>query len=112
MYADELSKLGMFINRTVNGWLSTLDDSGRQSLTAAVFDVIQASEKENFYEIRAEKLKSARAILSALRRLSPEQRELVKQAIAKLAAQSKEALFPERKKPQRKLKTKKESSPD
>ena len=112
VYADELSKLGMFINRTVNGWLSTLDDSGRQSLTAAVFDVIQASEKENFYEIRAEKLKSARAILSALRRLSPEQRELVKQAIAKLAAQSKEALFPERKKPQRKPKTKKESSPD
>ncbi len=102
VYAEELSKLGLFINRTVNGWLDTLDDTSRETLTTAVFDVIQASEKENFYEIRAEKLKSARAILRAMRNLTPEQRELVKQAIAKLAAKSKEALFPERKKPVRK----------
>lgn len=102
VYADELSKLGLFINRTVNGWLNTLDDADRRSLTAAVFDVIQASEKESFYEIKAEKLKSARAILRAMRNLTPEQRELVKQAIAKLAAKSKAALFPDRPKQLRK----------
>lgn len=98
VYADELSKLGSFINRTLNSWLDTLDDNSRQSLTDAIFDVIQASEKESFYELKAEKLRSARAILQALRYLSPEQRELVKQAISNLAAKSKEALFPERKK--------------
>ena len=98
IYADELSKLGGFINRTLNSWLETMDDSARQTLTDAVFDVIAASEKDNFYEIKAEKLKSARAILQALRKLSPKQRELVKQAIASLAAKSKEAVFPEMKK--------------
>lgn len=98
VYADELSKLGGFINRTLNSWLNTMDNSSRQTLTDAIFDVISASEKESFYEIKADKLKSARTILMALRNLSPDQRELVKQAISKLAAKSKEALFPERKK--------------
>ena len=96
VYADELSKFGTFINRTMNSWLKELDDETRRTLTDAIFDVIQASDQETFYEMQQHKLHSVRAILKAMRQLEPEQQAVLKQAIAKLAAQSKEALFPEK----------------
>ena len=96
VYADELSKLGLFINRTMTGWLNDLDDDTRHMLTEAIFDVIQASDTDTFYEMQQHKLRSVRAILKAMRQLEPEQQAVLKQAIAKLAAQSKEALFHEK----------------
>jgi hypothetical protein len=42
------------------------------------------------------KLRSARAILKAMRALEPSQQALLKQAIAKLASISREVLFPEK----------------
>lgn len=97
VYADDLSKLGLFINRSVTGWLSEMDDADRAAVTEAVFDVISASDSETFYEISQHKLRSAGAILKAMRKLSPEQQAVLKQAISKLASKSKEALFPEKK---------------
>lgn len=97
IYAEELSKFGVFINRTMTGWLNELDDAAREAVTEAVFDVIQASEKDTFFEMQQHKLRSARAILKAMRTLEPEQQAVLKEAIAKLAAQSKEALFPDKK---------------
>lgn len=94
--ADELSKFGLFINRTMTGWLKELDDSTRHMLTEAIFDVIQASDSDTFYEMQQHKLRSIRAILKGMRHLEPEQQAVLKQAIAKLAAQSKEALFHEK----------------
>ena len=96
VYADELSKFGSFINRTMNSWLKELDDETRRTLTDAIFDVIQASDQDTFHEMQQHKLRSVRAILKAMRQLEPEQQAALKQAIAKLAAQSKEALFPEK----------------
>lgn len=108
VYADELSKFGVFINRTMTGWLNDLDDTAREAVTEAVFDVIQASEKDTFFEMQQHKLRSARAILKAMRTLAPEQQAMLKDAIAKLAAQSKEALFPDKKSEK---KSKKEETP-
>ena len=96
VYAEELSKFGMFINRTMTDWLNDMDDDARQKLTDAIFDIIQASDQETFYEIQQHKLRSARAIIKAMRALEPDQQAVLKQAIAKLAAISKEALFPEK----------------
>ena len=42
------------------------------------------------------KLRSARAIIKAMRALEPSQQAVLKQAIAKLAAISKEVLLPEK----------------
>jgi hypothetical protein len=96
VYAEELSKFGMFINRTMTEWLDDMDDDTRQTLTDAIFDIIQASDQETFYEMQQHKLRSARAIIKAMRALEPEQQAVLKQAIAKLAAISKEVLFPEK----------------
>ena len=80
----------------MTGWLNDLDDDTRHMLTEAIFDVIQASDTDTFYEMQQHKLRSVRAILKAMRQLEPEQQAVLKQAIAKLAAQSKEALFHEK----------------
>ena len=96
VYAEELSKFGMFINRTMTEWLNDMDDETRQTLTEAIFDIIQASDQETFYEMQQHKLRSARAIIKAMRALEPEQQAVLKQAIAKLAAISKDVLFPEK----------------
>ncbi len=96
VYAEELSKFGMFINRTMTGWLADMDDESRQKLTDAIFDIIQASDQETFQEMQQHKLRSARAILKAMRALEPSQQALLKQAIAKLASISREVLFPEK----------------
>jgi len=86
----------MFINRTMTEWLNDMDDETRQTLTEAIFDIIQASDQETFYEMQQHKLRSARAIIKAMRALEPEQQAVLKQAIAKLAAISKDVLFPEK----------------
>ena len=96
VYADELSKFGVFINRTMTGWLDGLDDTSREQLTEAIFDVIGASQSETFYEINQHKLKAAGKIIKALRTLDPETQALIKRAIGMLARQSKDALFPEK----------------
>ncbi len=96
VFAQELSKFGVFINRTLNGWLSSMDAPARRSLTEAVFDVIQAPEKDTFYEMNRHKLRSIGAIVKAMRELDPEAQAVLKNAIALLAQQSKKALFPEK----------------
>ena len=96
IYAEELSRFGLFINRTVTNWLTDMDDEARRKLTDAIFDIIQASDQDTFYEMQQHKLRSARAILKAMRALEPSQQAVLKQAIAKLAAISKEVLLPEK----------------
>ncbi len=96
VYADELSRLGVFINQTMTGWLAGLDDKSRELLTEAIFEVISASDSETFYQINQHKLKAAGKIIKAIRKLDPERQALIKHAIALLARQSKEALFPEK----------------
>ena len=56
VYADELSRLGVIINRTMTNWLAELDDGSREMLTNAIFEVISASESESFYEINQHKM--------------------------------------------------------
>ena len=93
---EELSKFGVFVNKTVTGWLREMDDESRQATTEAVFDLIAAPEKDTFHEMSKHKIKSVRAILKALRTLAPEEQQALKRAIALLAQQSKKALFPEK----------------
>lgn len=85
VYTEELSAFGVFINKTVRSWLSSIDDDSRRALTEAIFDVMAAPEAETIGEMGQNKLKSLRAILAAVKTLEPEQQALVRQAVAKLA---------------------------
>ena len=90
--ADELSGFGMFINRTVNEWLTDLCDEDRRMFTKALFDVLEASDVETFGELAKSKLKSSAALFKAYSSLKPEQQQAFKHALKELAKSSGHAL--------------------
>lgn len=92
-YAEELSKTGVFINRTMSSWLSSMDDNDRQTFVDAVFGVLEASDSETFKGMHNNRRKSFAAIIKALKALSPEQQAAAKKALAQLASQGKKALL-------------------
>ena len=92
-YAEELSKTGVFINRTMSSWLSSLDDKDRRTFVDAVFGVLEASDSDTFKGMHQNKRKSFAAIIKALKALSPEQQAAAKKALSQLASQGKKALI-------------------
>ena len=92
--AEELSGFGTFINRTVNGWLSELNDEDRRMFTKAIFDVIGASDADTFGEIgrSKSKLKASAALIKAVSALRPEQQKAVRRALKLLARNGTQAL--------------------
>ena len=92
-YAEELSQLGVFVNKTMTGWIASLDESDRQGFMDAVFSVLDAAEGETFNELSSNKRKSFAAILKALKRLPPEQRNAAKKALSQLASYGKRAFI-------------------
>ncbi|MBR5372371.1 MAG: DUF2974 domain-containing protein [Oscillospiraceae bacterium] len=88
VYTEELSRLGVLINRTLRHWLSTVDDDSRRSLTEALFDVISASDADTFGEISQNKLKSVKKIYAAMKALDPDQQWVVRKVIKKLISSS------------------------
>ena len=90
---EELSRYGAFLNRMLDGWISELDDTTRQKLVEAIFDVLEAPETETFRDINKNKTKNYAAILRALMALTPEQRGALKQALSTLAASSRQSLL-------------------
>ena len=91
--AEELSRFGTFVNRTVRSWLADMDDENRRMFTKALFDVIEASEADTFGELgKKGKLKSSAALLKALSGLKPEQQAAMRHALWELAKSGKNAL--------------------
>ena len=91
---EELSGFGAFINRTVNGWLSEMNDEDRRMFTKALFDVIGASEADTFGELSksGNRLKASAALIKAVSALRPEQQKAVRRALKLLARNSTQAL--------------------
>lgn len=92
-YAEELSKLGVFVNKTMTGWISSLDEHDRQSFVDAVFTVLESAQSETFNELGSNKRKSFASIIKALTKLSPEQQSAAKKALSQLATYGKKALL-------------------
>lgn len=92
--AEELSKLGVFINRTMSGWLGSMDDESRRMFVKAMFELLESSDSETFTDLSKSKLKSAAAVLKAMSDLKPEQQQALKFAFKQLAKSSIDALMP------------------
>ena len=92
-YAEELSKTGVFVNKTMTGWISSLDETERQGFVEAVFTVLESAQRETFNELQNNKRKSFTAILKALKHLSPEQQAIAKKALSQLASYGKRAFL-------------------
>ena len=81
------------INKTMTSWLDALDDETRRIFVKAVFDVLEAPEAETFTELGKFSLKTASAIIGAIRRLDPVQQKAVTHAFKQLAVSGKDAVF-------------------
>lgn len=92
-YAEELSKLGVFVNKTMTGWISSLDERDRKGFVEAVFTVLESAQSDTFNELGSNKRKSFTSILKALKKLSPEQQSVAKKALSQLATYGKKALL-------------------
>ena len=68
----ELSELGKLIDKTLDTWITGMDDDTRMSLTDTLFSAFESTGKNTFHEIGAQKLKSTEAILSTMYTLPKE----------------------------------------
>ena len=73
----QLSAVSELIDQVLGSWLAQMDDETRESAIDTVFSLFEATGKETFGEINGQKLKSAEAILTALRSLPREKQQEV-----------------------------------
>lgn len=79
-----LSPLGEMLGKTMGGWLEQMDDSSRQTLTDTIFSLFEATGQESFKDMGEQKLKSAAAILTALRDIPKERQQEVLRLLSQL----------------------------
>ncbi len=78
----ELTELGRFIDKSLDGWLDTLDAEDRRSFTDTVFELFRSTGMETLSAMSGQKLKSLEAILTTMRDLPKDkQRELRRLAL-------------------------------
>ena len=78
----ELTELGRFIDKSLDGWLDTLDAEDRKSFTDTVFELFRSTGMETLSAMSGQKLKSLEAILTTMRDLPKDkQRELRRLAL-------------------------------
>lgn len=71
----EFSAPAKFIDRTLDNWISEMDDETRRFFTDTLFAFFESTGKETFREIRDDKVKSAEAMLDFLGTLPKEKYE-------------------------------------
>ena len=89
---EELSKSGSIINKTIAGFLDDFSDEERKMFTDTLFAVLEAPEKDTLKEVVKGKWSAYSTMFKALRRLSPEQQTVLKDAMRKIAKSGKNAL--------------------
>ena len=95
---NELSKSGDLINKTITGWLDNFSDEERKVFTDTLFAVLEAPEKDTLKEILKGKWSAYSSMFKALRTLSPEQQNVLKDAVKKIAKSGKNAIMPDKEK--------------
>ena len=95
---NELSKSGDLINKTITGWLDNFSDEERKVFTDTLFAVLEAPEKDTLKEILKGKWSAYSSMFKALRTLSPEQQNVLKDAVKKIAKSGKNAILPDKEK--------------
>lgn len=77
----EETKSSLRLEQTLDGWIGTMDEETRKTVTDAVFSMLEATGQDTVEEIGNRKWRSIAAILTSLKDLPKEQRkELLHQA--------------------------------
>jgi len=70
-----LTTVSLLMDRSLDHWLSQMDDETRRSFTETVFSLFRATGAESFGEINRQKRRSAESIITAARELPKEQQQ-------------------------------------
>ena len=71
----ELTKTSRLIEKSMSGWLEQMSEADRQSFTEIIFSLFESTGAGRFSEISQQKLKSAEAILNAVRNMPKEKQQ-------------------------------------
>ncbi len=83
-YIPAVTRSAIYMNGTLNQWLASLDDQKRELFVNTLFQVIQATEAETFYDLVGDWQKRAVAALGAVREIDEETRKFLFQTIRSL----------------------------
>ncbi len=95
IYAGELSKSGAIVRKAVTGWLDEMDEDERKKLVETLFSVLEAPEKDTLKEISKGKWAAYTSMLKAVRGLSAEKQNILRDAIKKFARNGRDAIAEE-----------------
>lgn len=81
---EELDPSSLFIDRTLKDWLISLDESKRETVIEALYEVVLASEAKTVGDLASNGLKKAGAILKRFGSFDTETRDMLFEAVALL----------------------------
>lgn len=82
---ERLSADGVYMDKTLNGWIAQMSDEERGRFTDALFEVLSASDAGSLDEIKADWQNSVPAIARKLADLDPDTRDFLLRILGALA---------------------------
>ena len=79
-----ISGMGVFLDKSISDWTGHMDDEKRESLIDSIFTLLDQTGKENFRDLKAEKMKTLRTLLSGVNDLPNEKRQELFQMMRQL----------------------------
>jgi len=83
-YVQTVRNSAMFMNETLNKWISSLDDKKRELFVDTLYQVVNATDAKTFYDLTGDWQKKAVAVLRAIKGIDEETRRFVLQTIGSL----------------------------
>lgn len=83
-YVGTVNSSAMFMNTTLNKWISSLDDSKRELFVDTLYQVIQATGATTFYDLTDDWQKKASAALKAIKGIDEETKIFVLKTIGSI----------------------------
>ncbi len=83
-YVRTVKSSALFMNATLNKWMSSLDDSKRELFVDTLYKVIKATGATTFYDLTGDWHKKAVDVLGAIRGVDEETRNFVLKTIGSL----------------------------
>lgn len=84
LYVEDIYSGRKFMDRTINEWILSLDERQIQAFIDTLFQVIGASKTDNLIDFTADWKNNRNAVLSALKEVDEESREVLREIIRSL----------------------------
>ncbi|HWQ88717.1 MAG TPA: Mbeg1-like protein, partial [Desulfitobacteriaceae bacterium] len=83
-YVQRVNSSAIFKNKTLDDWLSALDDKKRELFIDTLYQVVKASEAETYFDLTEDWRKRSIAVLDAIKDIDEEIKRFVRQTIGDL----------------------------